>query len=129
MLTRRYRTWTGLAVVAFAAVVGAATACDLNPQPLPPGFTGSATGDGGANTPAPILGGNGDASTTLSSDSGPSGFNGADGGDVGAPGGDAGGVVDGSAPEAGDGGDAGDAGDASDAGAMDGSIDANEDAE
>jgi hypothetical protein len=86
MLTRRFRTLTGLLLL---ALVAAATGgCDLNPQPLPPGALPSAGEPGGTE----------DAGTTVATpepgtDAGPSGISSdasiLDGGGLGTPGGDA----------------------------------------
>jgi len=122
MLTRRYRTWTGLAFLAVAVGLAAATACDLNPQPLPPGEAAFASEDAGPVVAVPVAGGESDGGANLLADGGPP--EGIpvppDGGDAGAP--------DASDADAGDGGDA-TAEDGGDAGIVDGSTDAHEDAE
>jgi hypothetical protein len=113
MLTRRYRIWTGLALAALIALGAAlAAACDLNPQPLPPGETAfGGSGDGGS---LPVAAGPGDGGNTNF------GAGNQDGGDAGTEGGQP------AAPPGADGGDGGseDAGDA----AVDGSLDGSEDA-
>ena len=118
-----------VALTAVAAV--AVVACDLNPQPLPPGFTAPGAGDvgDGGQTSVPGVGadagsgtvlGPGDAGTSPpAQDGGASGVPGLDGGtDAGEGGGktDAG---DAGAEDAGDSG-AEDAGDASSDAAADG---------
>jgi hypothetical protein len=74
MLTRRFRT---LALLALAALAGAAAvaACDLNPQPLPPGEQAGVSEDAGAaGLPGENGGGGIDSGATLvSADGGPSG--------------------------------------------------------
>ena len=99
MLSRRIPFWISLALLA----LGAAVACDLNPQPLPPGDTATGTSADAGDFGAVPTGGGGSpdgSATVLGSE-------------------DAGGVTSvsdagGAAP-----GDAGDAGDASDAGEQD----------
>jgi hypothetical protein len=117
MLTRRIRAWTCLAFVAISAALAAGTACDLNPQPLPPGVaapsSGFAPSDAGATEPV-VFGGSDAGGGDLSSEGGPTGAGETDGGDAGAL----------------SGGDASvDAGDGGDAGMADASTDAHEDAE
>lgn len=129
MLFRPTRSRLLAYCVALSAVAaGAVVACDLNPQPLPPGFTAPAAGDvgDGGQTSAPGAAVDAGSGTVLGpGDAGATNPPGADGGTPGVP------VVDGGI-DAGEGGgksDAGDAGagDAGDAGeedAGDGSSDA-----
>jgi hypothetical protein len=115
MLTRRYRIWTGLILVVVGAALAAA--CDLNPQPLPPGDTANGAADAGAGS-APVATGQGDAGGTNfgagDQDAGDAGEGGADTGLPGEP-----------IP---DGGDAGVEADAGDAAPVDGAADGGEDA-
>ncbi len=111
MLTRRYRFWTGLALVALGAALAAA--CDLNPQPLPPGETANGSADSGA---LPVAAGSGDG--------GNANFG---GGNQDA--GDGGPASEQPPPDSGeaDGGDASVEADAGDAAPMDGSADGSAD--
>ena len=118
MLTRRFQILAGFAVFALAAAFAAA--CDLNPQPLPPGLTANGEEDAGAST-APSGGGQGsDAGIgTLSADDAgvPTSVGSEDGSADSPPHSDAGSADGAAAPEldAGDGGPAQDAGDAASA--------------
>jgi hypothetical protein len=79
IMGRRLRTGWILAVIGAVALVGA---CDLNPQPIPPGETdngGNESSDGGG-TPTAATGGDGSDGASKGDDGG--GFNADDAGDA-----------------------------------------------
>ena len=132
--SRRTR-WAGLG---FALAGLWFAACSLNPQPLPPGFTGDVPGGGDDGSLGNGASGSGSSGGGFSSSGG--GIFTSPGGDAGAPvkSGSDGGAIDAEAPadaevkldassDAGDGG-GGDGGDAGDAGATDASLDGPADA-
>ena len=71
MLTRRFPRLTGFVVLAAAGAAIAAEACDLNPQPLPPGdlpSSGFAAEDAGSGPTTPVTGTSSDAGFATNGD-------------------------------------------------------------